>query len=275
MNGLLRSGSRPTDLHGATRLRASSIVVDFEGLRALEDVHLELEVGETKGLIGPNGAGKTTLLNVLSGFLAPTSGAVHLGDESLLQRAPMWRARAGVVRTFQNVRILPDLTVEENVAVGALGLGASRREAFDRVGELLELIGIEDRRYVLGEALTHGEARTVTLARALATRPRFLLLDEPGAGLNDSEKIELAEMVDKARDQIGCGVLLVDHDMPLVMRLCESVHVLNFGRTLTEASPQEVARDRQVIEAYLGSTAVEVDAERGAEIEGHGESQDE
>ena len=228
----------------------------FEGVRALQDVTLELHRHEVVGLIGPNGAGKSTLVNVLTGFDVPTAGRVALGDRDITGwRAPR-RARAGLVRTFQHSRSFRALSVRENVEIAALGVGAGRREARRRAGELLALLGLEARADARADALAHGDERRLGVARALATEPAFVLMDEPAAGLPEPEVPEFAAVVRSVRDDHGAGVLLIDHNMALVMGVCDRLHVLDQGRTLAQGAPSEIRSNLDVTAAYLGETAV-------------------
>lgn len=234
-----------------------SLTKDFAGLRAVDDVTLAVQPGEILGLIGPNGSGKTTTINVITGLLNITSGRVQLGDVDITGWAPHRISRHGLARTFQVVRLFRDFTVRENVEVAAIaGNGASRGDAGAIASEVLQLVGIEHLQHVRSSVLPQGEERRVEIARALATRPQFLLLDEPGAGLNDAEIEEFLPALQRIRNQAGCGILIVDHDMRLIMNLCDRLHVLNYGRTIAEGTPQAVRNEPQVIEAYLGSEAV-------------------
>jgi len=243
--------SNPID--APCELRATKVRVQFDGVRALDGVTLRLEPGEILGVIGPNGAGKTTLLNVLSGFQSPTAGDVWLGERSMTRWSPQRRARAGVVRTFQAVRPFMDLTVRENVELGALGTGRRAADARRAAGDLLERMHLTHRAEDDASALTAGEERRLGIARALAASPRFLLLDEPAAGLNEHESDDLVGTLARLNEEGEIGLLVVEHDMRLIMRLCHRIHVLNFGETLAEGSPEQVRSDRRVLEAYLGT----------------------
>jgi ABC-type branched-subunit amino acid transport system ATPase component len=246
---------------GAT-LDARGVRVDFDGVRAVDDVALTLERGEILGLIGPNGAGKTTLVNVLSGFQAPARGEVMLAGLPVTGWPAHRLARHGLARTFQSVRVFGRLTALENVEAGGVGVGLSRRRARRRATEILGWLGLSHRGAAAGATLTLGEERLLGIARAVATGPRWLLLDEPAAGLNDVEGDALLEALTATRDRAGCGLLVIEHDMRLIMRLCERIHVLDSGRTIGEGSPQQVRSDPAVLAAYLGSSALEADAPR-------------
>ena len=237
-------------------LRASSVSRAFAGVRALDDVTLELHRHEVVGLIGPNGAGKSTLVNVLSGFDVPTAGAVAFEGRDITGWSPARRGRAGIARTFQHSRAFRDLSVRENVEVAALGVGVGPKEARRRADGLLELLALEPSAAVPAGALAHGDERRLGVARALATEPRFVLLDEPAAGLPEAEVPDFAAVVRAVRDDHGAGVLLIDHNMALVMDVCDRLHVLDQGRTLAEGTPAEIRSNLDVTAAYLGESAV-------------------
>jgi branched-chain amino acid transport system ATP-binding protein len=242
-------------------LRAFSVSRSFEGIRALQDVTLELHRHEVVGLIGPNGAGKSTLVNVLSGFDAPSAGSVELEGREITGWSPSRRARAGLTRTFQHSRSFRGLTVRENVEVAALGSGLGARGARARAAELLELMALEPQAELPADALAHGDERRLGVARALATGPRFVLLDEPAAGLPEAEVPEFAAVVRSVRDEHAAGVLLIDHNMALVMDVCDRIHVLDQGRTLAEGAPGEIRANLDVAGAYLGESALVEDAD--------------
>jgi ABC-type branched-subunit amino acid transport system ATPase component len=234
-------------------LGARGVHVRFDGVHALAEIDLTLGAGEVVGLIGPNGAGKTTLVNVLSGFQRPTEGSVRLDGADITRWAPHRRGRAGIGRTFQSVRVFPGLTVLENLEAAAYGVGLRRRAATRTAGELLELVDLQAVAAAPAGALAYGQERRLGIARALAATPRFLLLDEPAAGLNEQESDELLALLRGIRDERGCALLVIEHDMRLIMRLCERLQVLDHGRTIAAGPPAEVAADAAVLEAYLGS----------------------
>jgi branched-chain amino acid transport system ATP-binding protein len=246
----LRDG--PGDL-----LRASSVSRSFAGVQALSEVTLEVRRHEVVGLIGPNGAGKSTLVNVLSGFDRPDAGSVELGGEEVTSWDAKRRARAGMARTFQHSRSFRGLSVRENVEVAALGVGARTREAARRARELLELLGLDAAAGATAGALSQGDERRLGVARALATEPRFVLMDEPAAGLPEAELPEFAAVVRSVRDEHGAGVLLVDHNVALVMEVCDRIHVLDQGRTLADGPPAEIRANLDVAAAYLGESAAQ------------------
>ena len=235
-------------------LRASFVSRSFAGVEALREVSLELGPGEVVGLIGPNGAGKSTLVNVLSGFDRPTRGRVLLEDRDVTRWPAYRRGRHGLARTFQHSHAFRGLTVRENVEVSALGVGASGRAATRRTDELLGLLGLAEYADRPAAELAHGDERRLGVARALATEPRFVLMDEPAAGLPEAEVPRFAAAVSTVRDR-GAGVLLVDHNVALVLEVCERIHVLDQGTTLAEGSPDEIRADLGVAAAYLGESA--------------------
>jgi branched-chain amino acid transport system ATP-binding protein len=245
-----------TETHGRPggSLRASAVSRSFAGVQALRDVSLELGQGEVVGLIGPNGAGKSTLVNVLSGFDRPTSGRVLLEDRDVTRWPAFRRGRRGLARTFQHSHAFRGLSVRENVEVSALGGGASQREAARRTRELLVLLGLDRYADRSAGSLAHGDERRLGVARALATEPRFVLMDEPAAGLPEAEIPQFATAVSMIRDR-GAGVLLVDHNVALVLEVCERIHVLDQGKTLAEGTPQEIRAHLGVAAAYLGESA--------------------
>ncbi|HEX4033916.1 MAG TPA: ATP-binding cassette domain-containing protein [Solirubrobacteraceae bacterium] len=225
----------------------------FEGIAALSDIDLELAPGEVLGLIGPNGAGKTTLVNLLSGFDLPSHGRVELGGRDITRWPPYRRGRAGLARTFQHGRLFGELSVAENVEVAALGVGCAPREARRRAGELLELLGLADRALSPAGLLPHGDQRKLGVARALALRPRFVLMDEPAAGLHEAEIPAFAAALRFVHEEFGAGILLIDHNIGLIMDACHRVHVLDRGTTLAVGTPEEVRGNLDVATAYLGA----------------------
>jgi branched-chain amino acid transport system ATP-binding protein len=240
----------------ASDLTVSGVVVNFQGLRAINDVSLRLSRGEVLGLIGPNGAGKTTLVNVLTGFQDPDSGAIRLANEDITRHKPHERSRRGLVRTFQSVLPFGGLTALENVEAGAMATGASRKDARAAAYRVLSSLGLADKAERRVDTLPFGEERRVGIGRAIAMKPRFLLMDEPAAGLNDAECDDLMTVIDGIRAQADCGVLLIEHRMSLVFRLCDRIQVLQQGATIAIGTPDEIRVDPKVRQAYLGDEAV-------------------
>ena len=247
-------------------LRLENVSKRFGGLSVLEDVSFAVPKGSVFGLIGPNGAGKTTVFNLVTGLLAPTGGAIVLGNTSLVGVKPHRITRLGISRTFQNIRVFKEMTLRENVIVGMhthLGYGvpqwlfslpgyrAAERRARERAEELLSWVGLDHKSSDIADNLSYGDQRKLELARALATEPALLLLDEPVAGMNGTEKQELMGVIGRVVAR-GYTVFLIEHDMRFVMGLCERIAVLNFGRIIAEGPPEAIRNDPAVIEAYLG-----------------------
>jgi branched-chain amino acid transport system ATP-binding protein len=234
-------------------LTVRNVTVRFGGNVALENVGLDAEAGEVTGLIGPNGAGKTTLFNVVTGLQVPQRGDVRLGHTDLTRLPPYRRARAGMARTFQRLELFGLLTVRENVELAA-SVAKRNASAAARADELLDLVGLTELADVRSDELPTGQARLVELARALATEPRVLLLDEPASGQDETETEAFGRLLGRIAEG-GVAVVLVEHDMQLVMQTCRRIHVLDFGKVLAVGTPQEIQRDQAVLEAYLGTTA--------------------
>jgi branched-chain amino acid transport system ATP-binding protein len=231
----------------------------FEGVQALDGVTIDLGRNEVVGLIGPNGAGKSTLVNVLSGFDAPTSGRVELDGEDVTRWPAHRRGRAGLARTFQHSRSFRSLSVRENVEIAAIGTGTRPGVARRRTDGLLALLGLDRRADDSASSLPHGDERRLGVARALATEPRYVLMDEPAAGLTEAEVPAFASVVRSIRDDHEAGVLLIDHNMALIMDVCDRIHVLDQGRMLAEGTPADIRGNLDVAAAYLGESAVAED----------------
>ena len=238
-------------------LDLEEVTVRFGGKIAVDGVEFSAEAGHVTALIGPNGAGKTTLFNVITGLQPPTRGRVVLDGKDLSGRPPHKRARDGIARTFQRLELFRVLSARENVLVGAEVRKSWSRDKFDthaEVQRLLDLVGLTDVADQRVDALPTGQARLVELARALATQPRLLLLDEPASGLDESETGQFGELLRELAAG-GMAVLLVEHDVSLVMAASDNVHVLDFGRIIASGPPEEIRTNQAVLEAYLGTTA--------------------
>ncbi|MGV6876319.1 ABC transporter ATP-binding protein [Pseudochelatococcus sp. B33] len=233
-------------------LSTEAVSVQFQGLKALDNVSLRLRRGEILGLLGPNGAGKTTLVNVLSGFQPPTQGHVQLDGQPLRPSGPEFFARSGIARTFQSVRLFPRLSVLENVQVAALLHHSGRAQSIRKAREAIAFVGLSHVEGRPSAELPYAQERLIGIARALALEPDFLLLDEPAAGMQDVESGKLIELIRAIPGTFNCGILLIEHNLQVIMECCPSLHVLQEGRTLTNGTQDDVRRDPLVIEAYLG-----------------------
>jgi len=254
----------------STVLHANKISIEFGGLKAVSDFSLNLESGELVGLIGPNGAGKTTVFNMLTGVYLPTSGDVTLEGKSLLKKQPHVINHYGIARTFQNIRLFKEMTVLENVLIsyhahvgysfvsGLLHLPSFKsreKEMRKNALELLSIFHIEGKQDELAKNMPYGEQRKLEIVRALATKPKVLLLDEPAAGMNPQETHDLMNLIRFIRDTFKLTILLIEHDMSLVMGICERILVLDYGQTIASGTPDQISKNPMVIKAYLGEEA--------------------
>jgi branched-chain amino acid transport system ATP-binding protein len=254
-------------------LRFQDTSIHFGGLQVLSHLNMTLEEGELVGLIGPNGAGKTTVFNIISGIYLPTGGDLFLQGESLLPYKPYEIARKGVVRTFQNIRLFATLSVVQNIGIAMHKEGPYRlwdtvlktkkfrrfeKRVQEKATELLRIFGLEHLAHEEAGSLPYGVQRKVEIIRALAAEPKLLLLDEPAAGLNHAETNDLMKLIRQVRDQFRLSVLLIEHDMKLVMGICERIFVLDHGEIIASGKPEEIQKNQKVIEAYLGSEAEDV-----------------
>lgn len=251
-------------------LTLKEISQEFGGLRALDGVDLVVEEQQIYGIIGPNGAGKTTLFNIITGIYNPTEGTISFNDKKINGSPAYQVARMGIGRTFQNIRLFQKLSVLDNVRLGSHGITNSgffssmlglpkavheERQVREKAEQLLDMVGLLDKRMEYAVNLAYGEQRRLEIARALALEPTLLLLDEPAAGMNAGEKAELMELIYHLREQMNLTILLVEHDMNLVMNICERVAVLDYGSKIADGPPDEVKRDERVIQSYLGVEA--------------------
>ncbi len=248
-------------------LKTEHLGITFGGLKAVQDFNIEIYEGELVGLIGPNGAGKTTVFNLLTGVYTPTEGSFYLCGEKLNGKKPHQVVAAGIARTFQNIRLFKQMSVIDNVKAAftkdiSYGMFASlfrtpkywqtERELDEKAMDLLKIFHLEDKANTLAANLPYGQQRKLEIARALATDMKLLLLDEPAAGMNPTETAELLDCINIIRDRFGIAILLIEHDMSLVMNVCERIQVISFGQTIAAGKPEEIASDPGVIEAYLG-----------------------
>jgi branched-chain amino acid transport system ATP-binding protein len=248
-------------------LEAQHVTIRFGGLTAVSDFNLSIQPHELVGLIGPNGAGKTTIFNMLTGVYKPTEGEIRIGGTPTREMKPYQITSLGVARTFQNIRLFKELSVLDNVKIGGHihykypgtsavlhtnRFRAAEDEAERQAEELLELFELKTRAQSYAKNLPYGDQRRLEIARALAARPKLLLLDEPAAGLNTGETLRLMDKIHEIRDRFGLAILLIEHNMELVMGICERIVVLNFGKTIAEGDPESVRANHDVVEAYLG-----------------------
>lgn len=239
----------------AKTLEACAIAVHFDGVRAVDGLDLCLRRRETLGLIGPNGAGKTTFVNAVSGYQRPTAGKVLLSGRDITRWPPQRRATHGLARTFQNTRVFSRLSAFDNVKLGALGTGMRRREITSFVWELLDSMGLSDRAEQPARSFSYGDERRIGILRALAMRPAFALLDEPAAGLNEVETDDLIDALRRIPVEFDLGLLVIEHDMRVIMSVCQRIQVMDFGKPIAEGTPDEIRTNPVVHKAYFGREA--------------------
>jgi branched-chain amino acid transport system ATP-binding protein len=253
-------------------LEVQQVTKRFGGLTAVNDVSLEIDTGRIISVIGPNGAGKTTFFNIVTGIYAPDGGTITFGGRSLIGLRPDQISAMGITRTFQNIRLFGNMTVLENVQVGMHsrlhagvwqilfrtgGFKQEERRSEERARELLQFVGLHRQAGELSRSLPYGDQRRLEIARALASDPKIILLDEPAAGMNERETVATTDLIRRLRDDLGVTVILIEHDMGLVMEISESIAVLDYGQKIAEGQPEEIRRNPRVIEAYLGQGAAE------------------
>ncbi len=238
----------------STGLSVRGLTKHFDGIYAVNGVDLDCQVGEIVGLIGPNGAGKTTLMNIVSGTMPPSEGAVYLDGRAFAPSSAVACAEKGIARTFQNIRLFKRLSVRDNIRVAAITRARATGKQIDEmfIDELLAFIDLAHLADSPAGALPYGHQRRVEIARALALRPRVLLLDEPAAGMNEQETLALIDTVRDIRDRYGCGIVVIDHDLNFIMQVSHHLYVMHLGALLVEGEPQVVRHDPRVIEIYLG-----------------------
>lgn len=254
-------------------LEVRNLSISFGGLRAVDDFELTIEKGQLYGLIGPNGAGKTTIFNLLTGVYKPNTGIITLDGKDITGKKTIEINKAGIARTFQNIRLFKELSVLDNVKVGLHnqhhyntltgilrlpGYRKVEKQMNEEAKELLRVFDLDGEKDFLASNLPYGKQRKLEIARALATKPKLLLLDEPAAGMNPTETAELLDIINVIRDKFHISVLLIEHDMSLVMKICERIQVIDYGVTIASGKPEEIANNPRVIEAYLGKDEEEV-----------------
>ena len=229
-----------------------SISKKFGGVKAVSQVSLELSDGDVLGLIGPNGAGKSTLINLITGLLTPDEGQIYLSNLNITSKKPFERARLGLARTFQNLRIYPNLSVGQNIEVASISSNYSSRTMNFDLDKIINIFDLDDKIDLASEELSYGHLRRLEIVRALALNPLVLLLDEPAAGMNENETKELSNSLKWVQNNIACAIIVIDHDLKFIMGVCDKITVMNMGEVIASGKPNEISNNKRVKEAYIG-----------------------
>ena len=233
-------------------LRLDSISKKFGGVKAVSQVSLELSDGDVLGLIGPNGAGKSTLINLITGLLTPDEGQIYLSNLNITSKKPFERARLGLARTFQNLRIYPNLSVGQNIEVASISSNYSSRTMNFDLDKIINIFDLDNKIDLASEELSYGHLRRLEIVRALALNPLVLLLDEPAAGMNENETKELSNSLKWVQNNIACAIIVIDHDLKFIMGVCDKITVMNMGEVIASGKPNEISNNKRVKEAYIG-----------------------
>ena len=233
-------------------LKLDSISKKFGGVKAVSQVSLELSDGDVLGLIGPNGAGKSTLINLITGLLSPDEGKIYLSNLNITSKKPYERARLGLARTFQNLRIYPNLSVGQNIEVASISSNYSSRAMNFDLDKIINIFDLDDKIDLASEELSYGHLRRLEIVRALALNPLVLLLDEPAAGMNENETKELSNSLKWVQNNIACAIIVIDHDLKFIMGVCDKITVMNMGEVIASGKPNEISNNKRVKEAYIG-----------------------
>ena len=233
-------------------LRLDTISKKFGGVKAVSQVSLELSDGDVLGLIGPNGAGKSTLINLITGLLTPDEGQIYLSNLNITSKKPFERARLGLARTFQNLRIYPNLSVGQNIEVASISSNYSSRTMNFDLDKIINIFDLDDKIDLASEELSYGHLRRLEIVRALALNPLVLLLDEPAAGMNENETKELSNSLKWVQNNIACAIIVIDHDLKFIMGVCDKITVMNMGEVIASGKPNEISNNKRVKEAYIG-----------------------
>ncbi len=233
-------------------LSLRKISKSFGGVKAVSNVSLEIKKGDVLGLIGPNGAGKSTLINLISGLLSPDQGTIYLSGENITRKKSYQRARLGLARTFQNLRIYPNLSVGQNIEVAAISSEYSKRKKTKNLSEIIEVFDLSKKTGLASDELSYGHLRRLEIVRALALNPLVLLLDEPAAGMNENETKELSKSLRWVQENNSCAIIVIDHDLKFIMGVCDKITVMNMGEVIASGKPSEISNDAKVKEAYIG-----------------------